>query len=61
MQKSVYLFSHKHVPAKTVTSLQIQQNIDLSQCVTLKDVDFRYTVKYFDFTFTFDRKDVNFT
>ena len=41
MQKSLYLLSHQHVTAKTVISLKIQQNIDLSQRVTLKNVDFR--------------------
>ena len=41
MQKSLYLWSHQHVTGKTVISLNIQQNIDLLQRVTLKSVDFR--------------------
>ena len=41
MQKSLYLLSRQHVTAKTVISLKIEQNIDLSQRVTLKYVDFR--------------------
>ena len=41
MQKSLYLWSHRHMPGKTVISLIIQQNIDLLQRVTLKSVDFR--------------------
>ena len=41
MQKNLYLLSRQHVTAKTVISLKIQQNIDLSQRVTLKYVDFR--------------------
>ena len=41
MQKSLYLLSRQHVTVKTVISLKIQQNIDLSQRVTLKNVDFR--------------------
>ena len=41
MQKSLYLLSRQHVTAKTVISLKIEQNIDLSQSVTLKYVDFR--------------------
>ena len=41
MQKSLYLWSHRHVTGKTVISLKIQQNIDLLQHVTLKSVDFR--------------------
>ena len=36
MQKTLYLLWRQHVTAKTVISLQIQQIIDLSQCVTLK-------------------------
>ena len=39
--KSLYLWSHQHVTAKTVISLILQQNIDLLQRVTLKSVDFR--------------------
>ena len=39
--KNLYLLSRQHVTAKTVISLKIQQNIDLSQRVTLKYVDFR--------------------
>ena len=74
MQKSLYLWSHKHVTGKTVISLKIQQNIVL-QRVTLESVDFRVKPlqfwfhvnvrpqrRYnFDFTLTCDRKDVNFT
>ena len=41
MRKSLYLWSHQHVTGKTVTSLILQQNIALLQCVTLKSVDFR--------------------
>ena len=41
MQKNLYLLSRHHVTTKTVISLKIQQNIDLSQHVTLKNVDFR--------------------
>ena len=41
MQKSLYLLSRQYVTAKTVISLKIQQNIDLSQRVTLQNVDFR--------------------
>ena len=41
MQKNRYLLSRQHVTAKTVISLKIQQNIDLSQRVTLEYVDFR--------------------
>ena len=37
--KILYLLSRQHVPAKTVISLKIQQNIDLLH-VTLKNVDF---------------------
>ena len=40
-KKSLYLLSRQHVTAKTVISLKIEQNIDLSQRVTLKYVDFR--------------------
>ena len=41
MQKNLYLLSRQHVTTKTAISLKIQQIIDLSQRVTLKDVDFR--------------------
>ena len=41
MQKTLYLLWCQHVTAKTVISLEIQQIIDLSQRVTLKNVDFR--------------------
>ena len=41
MQKSLYLLSRQHLTAKRVISLKIQQNIDLLQRVTLKNVDFR--------------------
>ena len=41
MQKNLYLLSRHHMTAKMVISLKIQQDIDLSQCVTLKNVDFR--------------------
>ena len=41
MQKTLYLLWRQHVTAKTVISLQIQQIIDLSQRVTLKNVDFK--------------------
>ena len=40
-KKNLYLLSCHHVTAKTVISLKIQQNIDLLQRVTLKNVDFR--------------------
>ena len=39
--KNLYLLSRQHVTPKTVISLKIQQNIDLSQRVSLKNVDFR--------------------
>ena len=41
MQKTLYMLLRQHVTAKTVISLQIEQIIDLSQRVTLKNVDFR--------------------
>ena len=41
MQKNLYLLLRRHVTAKTVISLKIQQIIDLSQRVTLKSVDLR--------------------
>ena len=43
MQKNLYLLSRQRVTAKTVISLKIQQNIDLSQRVTLKNVEFRFS------------------
>ena len=39
--KHLYLLSRQHVTANSVISLKIQQNIDLSQRVSLKNVDFR--------------------
>ena len=39
--KKTCLLSRQYVTAKTVISLKIQQNIDLSQCASLKNVDFR--------------------
>ena len=41
LKENLYLLSRQHVTAKTVISLKIQQNIDLSQRVSLKNVDFR--------------------
>ena len=61
MQKNLYLLSRQHVTAKTVISLKIQENIDLSQRVTLKNVDLRLKPLKFDFMVTCDRKDINFT
>ena len=46
---------------KTVISLKIQQTIDLSQRVSLKNIDFRLKTLKLDFTLTCDRKDDNFT
>ena len=42
-KKNLYLLSRQRVTAKTVISLKIQQNIDLSQRVTLKNVEFRFS------------------
>ena len=39
--KNLCLCSCQHVTAKTVISLKVEQNIDLSQPVSLKNVDFR--------------------
>ena len=39
--KHLYLLSRQHVTANSVISLKIQQNIDLSPRVSLKNVDFR--------------------
>ena len=47
--KNLYLLSRQHVTAKTVISLKIQQNIDLLQCVSLKNVDFRLKPLKFGF------------
>ena len=43
MQKNLYMYllSCQHLITKMVISLKIQQNIDLFQCVTFKNVDFR--------------------
>ena len=41
MQKNLYLLSRQHVTAKTAISLKIQENIDLSQRVTLKKCWFK--------------------
>ena len=61
-QKNLYLLSRQHVTAKTVISLKIQENIDLSQRVTLiKNVDLRLKPLKFDFMVTCDLKDINFT
>ena len=60
MQKNLYLWSCQHVTTTTVSSLKIEQNIDLLQRVTLS-VDFSVKPLQFDFTLLCDRKDVNFT
>ena len=59
-KKNLYLLSRQHVTAKTAISLKFQQHIDLSQRVTLKNVDFSLKPIKFDFTLKCDRKDVNF-
>ena len=60
-KKTLYLLSRQHVTANTVISLKIQENVDLSQRVTLKNVDLRLKPLKFDFMVTCDRKDINFT
>ena len=62
MQKNLYLLSRQRVTAKTVISLKIQQNIDLSQRVTLKNVEFRFSKPLnFDLTLRHDSEHFCFT
>ena len=47
--KNLYLLSCQHMTTKMVISLKIQQNIDLLQRVSLKNVDFRLKPLKFGF------------
>ena len=49
MQKTCILCSRQHMTTKTVISLKIQQNIDLLQRVSLKNVDCRLKLLKFGF------------
>ena len=57
--QNLYLLSRQHVTTKMVISLKIQQNIDLLQRVSLKNVDFR--LKPLKFGFHLNVRPHNFT